>query len=266
MIVEIKNYETPTIAQWASGVMLKVADSDLENEFCVTFNHSNIDCGALALERIGKSFGDFAIIPIPNHLFTLDGSISVSCSGFSCNITVSSATKPTNYETNCLPDVDVNRAGIEELQKTFSVSIENIEKNLLTFLDIYPVGSIYISVNNVDPGTVFGGTWKQIKDSFLLAAGETHSSGETGGAESYEINESHKHIAPVGSNTSRLGLVSINGTVPGGNGKAFQTTPYDSSGTLNTNITLGYTSNATLNVNVPTMPPYLAVYMWERTA
>lgn len=27
---------------------------------------------------------------------------------------------------------------------------------------IYPVGSIYLSVNNVDPSTLFGGAWERI--------------------------------------------------------------------------------------------------------
>lgn len=49
---------------------------------------------------------------------------------------------------------------------------------------IYPVGSIYMSVSSTDPGTIFGGTWERIKDRFLLAAGDTYTAGNTGGAAS----------------------------------------------------------------------------------
>lgn len=129
---------------------------------------------------------------------------------------------------------------------------------------IYPVGSIYMSMNNVSPETLFYGTWRQLKDKFMLAAGSKFSGGTTGGAESYELSTSHKHIAPVGSTSSRLGLVSINGTVNGGSGKAFQTTPYDASGTLTSNVSMGYTSDAAINATIPTLPPYLAVYAWLR--
>ena len=38
---------------------------------------------------------------------------------------------------------------------------------------VYPVGSIYISTNNVSPQTFLGGTWTQIQDRFLLAASST---------------------------------------------------------------------------------------------
>lgn len=50
------------------------------------------------------------------------------------------------------------------------------------FDHIYPVGSIYMSVNDTDPGVLFGGTWEPLKDRFLLAAGDTYSAGATGGA------------------------------------------------------------------------------------
>lgn len=49
-------------------------------------------------------------------------------------------------------------------------------------LEIFPVGSIYISVNNTNPGTIFGGTWEQIKDKFLLCSGDTYGNGSTGGS------------------------------------------------------------------------------------
>ena len=38
---------------------------------------------------------------------------------------------------------------------------------------LYPVGSVYISFNSADPSTLFGGTWQRLKDTFLLASGDT---------------------------------------------------------------------------------------------
>lgn len=55
---------------------------------------------------------------------------------------------------------------------------------------VYPVGSIYMSVANTSPSTLFGGTWQQLEDRFLLGASAdgaqnpNHQAGETGGAES----------------------------------------------------------------------------------
>ena len=46
----------------------------------------------------------------------------------------------------------------------------------LTIDDIYPIGSIYMSVNSTDPGTLFSGTsWTRIKDTFLLASGDNYA-------------------------------------------------------------------------------------------
>ena len=38
---------------------------------------------------------------------------------------------------------------------------------------IYPIGSIYMSMNNTNPQTFLGGTWEQIKDCFMWATGDT---------------------------------------------------------------------------------------------
>ena len=103
-----------------------------------------------------------------------------------------------------------------------------------TFLDaIYPVGSIYLSTRSTDPGTFLGGTWSRIQGRFLIGASSTYTAGSTGGA------ASHKHY------------------------KA------DSGGSLqNTDQAAGsWVVSNTNNVgSASSLPPYLAVYMWERTA
>lgn len=49
------------------------------------------------------------------------------------------------------------------------------------YSDLYPIGSIYMSVNLVNPATIYGGVWQQIKDTFLLAGGDTYAIGTQGG-------------------------------------------------------------------------------------
>lgn len=58
---------------------------------------------------------------------------------------------------------------------------------------IYPVGAIYISANSTNPGILFGGTWEQIQDTFLLAAGSTYSGGSTGGSATHTHTMEHTH-------------------------------------------------------------------------
>ena len=41
----------------------------------------------------------------------------------------------------------------------------------------YPVGAIYMSVDETSPALLFGGTWVEIEDKILLAAGETYEAG-----------------------------------------------------------------------------------------
>lgn len=44
-----------------------------------------------------------------------------------------------------------------------------------TFNDIYPIGSIYMNINNTDPSTLFGGTWERIKRGYLTCYDEDSS-------------------------------------------------------------------------------------------
>ena len=72
---------------------------------------------------------------------------------------------------------------------------------------VYPVGSIYWSSNDTDPGTLFGGTWQQIKDRFVLAAGDSYTNGAIGGAATVTLTvsnmPSHTHsFTPSGTVSS----------------------------------------------------------------
>lgn len=62
---------------------------------------------------------------------------------------------------------------------------------------IYPIGSIYLSVNNVDPSTLFGGILERIEGKFLFAADNTHVTNSVGGEETVSLNvnnlPSHAH-------------------------------------------------------------------------
>jgi hypothetical protein len=122
---------------------------------------------------------------------------------------------------------------------------------------IYPVGSIYMSVNATDPSTLFGGEWERIQDRFLLAAGSAHTAGTTGG------NSSHQHVAPIGYNTSNqwlgISFAQGDGTVNVNGAFAF----YGNAMSTNSgaaNWRLAKTDSAS------NIPPYLAVYVWQRIA
>ena len=81
---------------------------------------------------------------------------------------------------------------------------------------IYPIGSLYWSANSTNPSTLFGGSWVQIKDRFVLACGDTYKTvGATGGASSVTLSvlniPSHNHtFTPVGSiaNATQGGSIS----------------------------------------------------------
>ena len=83
---------------------------------------------------------------------------------------------------------------------------------------VYPVGSIYWSSKNTNPGALFGGTWTQIKDKFILAAGDSYSNGATGGAATVTLSvsnmPSHSHsFTPSGNVSSHSHSFTPSGNV-----------------------------------------------------
>ena len=123
----------------------------------------------------------------------------------------------------------------------------------------FPVGSIYMSVDSTSPASFLGGTWEQIKDTFLLSAGDTYTNGSTGGSADAVV-VSHTHTLKSLTDTGFLRW----GTNVGGSatyvGPVGGTTTYENGGPTMWNDNTGVDGTG------KNMPPYLVVYMWKRTA
>lgn len=162
-----------------------------------------------------------------------------------------------------------------------------------------------MSVNAVSPSTFIGGTWERIQDTFLLAAGSTYTAGGSGGNASHTHGYAHTHTTPATTTDSHTltvaempshnhaGIFYLDGNssfpmvaYPGWDGNV---SGYRTMRTDNATSGKGYTINppsnggggghthgqkATTTNSQSTsttdsgssLPPYIAVYVWKRTA
>lgn len=121
--------------------------------------------------------------------------------------------------------------------------------------NVYPVGSIYMSVNSTNPKNLFGGTWEQIQGKFLFGMDSSYPAGSTGGEATHKLTQGempkHNHIiyAPNAGGPDEgaaLGFPEV--------------------GSPNTWWAAAcMTEQAGDNEAHNNMPPYLSVYIWKRT-
>lgn len=154
--------------------------------------------------------------------------------------------------------------------------IETINSTKTTLDAVYPVGAIYISTSSTSPASMFGGTWARIKDKFLLSAGDTYAAASTGGSNKHyhttgghtlTTSEIPSHTHKINGNTamylssSSTGLYKSSSVTPGTWAQNINSgNNYDGSTGGGGSHSHGNTGETT------TLPPYLAVYVWERTA
>lgn len=171
---------------------------------------------------------------------------------------------------------------------------------------VYPVGSLYTSFNSTSPANIVGGTWEQITDRMIMAAGSTYTVGTTGGATSHThtsaahthtsaahthttaghaltVNEMPSHTHPIyqdpnfcayhtGNNNSwKQGLVNVE--YPQGNYYTNQNQPFAGGGASHSHGNTGSTTPGNTGSTTPgntgsssNLPPYIVAYIWRRTA
>jgi hypothetical protein len=120
---------------------------------------------------------------------------------------------------------------------------------------IYPVGSIYMSVSEISPATLFGGEWEQLKDRFLLGAGDTYTAGDEDGEAEHTLTIEEMPAHTHSSNSVRV-------TEKSGGSAAMRNANLSD---LATDVSKPEVTSAGGGAAHNNMPPYLAVYMWKRT-
>ena len=117
-------------------------------------------------------------------------------------------------------------------------------------LGYFPIGAIYMSTSSTSPSSLYGGTWMQIKDRFLIGAGASYSIGEMGGSATHTLTvaemPSHSHTATAGRSST-------------GSGTRYSS--YEGETGTSDTIYSTYTGGSGAHDN---MPPYTTVFTWQR--
>lgn len=141
-----------------------------------------------------------------------------------------------------------------------SIQLRNKDNEKMYPHPYYPVGSIYLSVNNTNPSKWFGGIWEQIAKGRTLIGVDTSQSEfntvkKTGGEKTHNltVNEIPSHSHLMSREEGMFWSPSNGGTWGLNSGNGVQRNNF------NTQATGGGQAHNNLQ-------PYFTCYIWLRTA
>lgn len=160
------------------------------------------------------------------------------------------------------------------MNKAVATAIDNLT-NAITqakkdvLLAAYPVGSLYLTLNTIDPSTLFGGTWEAIGAGRCLIGSGYYSEkgyeyrinlGDTGGEK--------LHTLTVDQLPKNIGTIQSISWITESDSGAFTRTPLHMDRTASPGTDMGTTGHTLSGGGQAynNMPPYLVVNMWKRTA
>ena len=166
--------------------------------------------------------------------------------------------------------IDTKTKDIDTNIKTLHDSIIGTDGNVVfynkqeVFLAVHPVGSIFLSTDGTEPAELYGGTWEQIKDVFLLGASDTYPAESTGGEAKHQITvtemPTHEHFYRVDGGEGGVPQIAFPAWAWGFDIKTI-TQNTEAKTTLGAAI-----SKAGSNEPHNNIPPYYSVYIWRRVA
>lgn len=169
-----------------------------------------------------------------------------------------------NCYLSCIKDTDYanhnnDPAGLYEFPSTGRWST--------ILLRAFPVGSIYITVNNNNPGNFLGGTWVRYAEGRTIFGVGTSSKDTRG--ETLTVNDGevwgNKRIKlttkELPAHTHRQHVAAATGSTDG-----YQRRDYGGEGNSNLYDALHDTQSTGKGEPFYILPPYMAVYFWKRTA
>ncbi|EAX80401.1 tail fiber protein, putative [Trichomonas vaginalis G3] len=258
-----KIFKTKANTGWVSGCLDLKADKtyvndELEKKANKTHTHTSFT--TVRADDIILNFDLGSSAPLENPSTSVKDTLNnldKSCRNIESNA--------RNFEAYELPAMLDKKADKTELQ--------TLKTEILQTL--YPIGSIYTSMNSTRPETVLGfGTWTQIVDRFLYCA---NSSKETGGSKTISGENLPAHSHYIDLSTSQAGWHKHKfwdwHALKKGKGYdvkddvQFAINCYwsDTQGDGNhTHRVSGYTQ--TTGQSKEYMPPYMTVYAWYRIA
>lgn len=140
-------------------------------------------------------------------------------------VTGTPATVPGPYWFHAITE-EIRNAIVKSGQTPDSSDLFQLYKSMM--LIAHPVGSIYESTDSTDPGTLFGGTWEQIKDRVLVAAGDNFGAGTTGGNANHQLTidemPAHSHggtTTSAGAHSHTRGSMEITGSFGNTDGQSY---------------------------------------------
>lgn len=141
-----------------------------------------------------------------------------------------------------------------------------VDSVAISLLDVYPIGSIYMSVNATNPGTLFGGTWSVWGTGRVPVGIDTSDTAfdtveETGGAKTHThgLDAGHAKLVP-----STDGWVAMRR-------KAVPSWVITHKNNASYNSAIGASTSYGAELGGSTdsdgaLPPYIVCYMWKRIA